>query len=468
MNIAEEIFRRADADAIAVIENEVSYTYRDLEKLSREAADTLSSKLGIKTGARLGLRGGDGFHYIMLALGTLRAGACFVPLAPELSIAERDALMATLSLDGVVSWSSESQSSWNFSYEPIVRSENCDWQENFEALNPALIRFTSGTTGTSKGIVLSHETLRDRVEAANAGLQIGPGDRVLWVLSMAHHFAVSIILYLWNGAAVVIPSSHLPEDFLSAATTHKASVLYASPFHYVLLASVQNLPKWPSLRLAISTTAALQRETAEGFASAFGIYPGQALGIMEMGLPFLNHLHPEAHPASIGRPQPAFEVELRDSEGRKVDPGSPGELFLKGPGMFDAYISPWKLSRQICAVGGWFSTGDIARADEEGYYYLQGRTHTVINVGGMKFFPEEVETLLCSQPGIADARIMGQDHPTYGCVPVAEVVASGEPPILPREITAFCRKNLARYKIPVEIRFVDRIPRTPSGKIIRR
>jgi acyl-coenzyme A synthetase/AMP-(fatty) acid ligase len=86
----------------------------------------------------------------------------------------------------------------------------------------------------------------------------------------------------------------------------------------------------------------------------------------------------------------------------------------------------------------------------------------------MKFFPEEVEKLLCSQPGITDARVMGRDHPTYGCVPVAEVIGSGDPKVSPLQLSMLCRKNLARYKIPVEIRFVESIPKTVSGKIIRR
>ncbi len=136
--------------------------------------------------------------------------------------------------------------------------------------------------------------------------------------------------------------------------------------------------------------------------------------------------------------------------------------------MFDAYMAPWKPSSEFFSEGGWFSTGDIALADPQGYYYLQGRIHTVINVAGMKFFPEEVESLLCTQAGVTDARVMGREHPTYGCVPIAEVVASGDPKISPLQLTTLCRKNLARYKIPAEIRFVESIPRTPSGKIIRR
>ena len=471
MNIAEEIFQRANPNAVAVIEEDISHTYGDLERLSRTVAETLRVEVGANKKAVIGLKGEDGLNYIAFALGILRSGSCFVPIATDLSSAEYQTLISTLNLNGVISFSEEGQGPSNFSYssfETNSSKEAPEWREEFEKLNPALIRFSSGTTGASKGILLSHDTLRQRIEAANAGLQISREDRVLWVLSMAHHFAVSIILYLWNGSAVVMPASHLAEDFLSAANKHDVSVLYAAPFHYVLLAAAQNLPAWPSLRMAVSTTAALTREAADSFASAFGIYPGQALGVMEVGLPFLNYPDPKTHPTSIGRPQPAFEVELRNNEGRRVDKGSLGELFIRGPGMFDAYMAPWKTNKDIFSERGWFSTGDIAIRDDEGYYYLQGRTHSVINVGGMKFFPEEVESVLCSQVGITDARVMGRDHPTYGCVPVAEVVGSGDPKVSPLQLSLLCRKHLTRYKIPIEIRFVESIPRTPSGKIIRR
>lgn len=465
MNIAEEIFQRAKPDSIAVIERNVSYSYADLRRLSAEVTRTLQEVHGVRTTARIGLKCPDGMNYILLSLGILRASACFVPIAPEISTAECASLVETLHLAGVITGAEEPGC---FSYEAIEEGGECPWQKDFEHLNPALIRFSSGTTGESKGILLSHETLHLRIMAANAGLQISPDDRILWVLSMAHHFVVSILLYLRNGATIVIPSSHLAGDSLSAASEHRATVLYASPFHYVLLSTAEERIPWPSLRLAVSTTAALPSPIAEDFAAVFGVYPVQALGVMEVGLPFINSLDAEKCPFSIGRPQPGFEVLLLDDTGKEVAPGNPGELFLKGPGMLDAYIAPWKMRRDILKDGEWFSTGDIASADTEGCYFLQGRTKTVINVGGMKFFPEEVESLLCSHPGISDARVMGRSHPTFGCIPVAEVVASEHPKVSPLQLTLLCKKQLARHKIPVEFCFVEKIPRTPSGKIMRR
>ncbi len=462
MNIAEEIFRNADPEALAVVDRGVSHTYGFLNTVSARVAEELRQKHALDSHARIGLRCRDGFHYVALSLGILRANACFVPIAPEASASEQNALVQSLHLHGIMTGSEEAG---HFTFEAIRVEREPAWQKEYEALNPALIRFSSGTTGDSKGVLLSHETIRARIAAANAGLRIEASDRVLWVLGMSHHFAVSILLYLWNGAAIVIPETHLAEDLLAAANMHVATVLYASPFHYILLTAGNEKIHWPSLRLAVSTTAALPEAIARRFADACGIYPAQALGIIEAGLPFLNHIEPEKRHASIGRPQPSFEVQLLDSEGKPAQTGSLGNLHIKGPGLFDAYIDPWKKSIDVLLDGEWFSSGDLASVDEDGYYYLQGRTKTVINIGGMKFFPEEVESLLCTHPAVTEAKVSCRLHDHFGSIAMAEVVASN---VTSAELLGHCRRNLARYKIPAEIVFVDSIPKTPSGKILRR
>jgi long-chain acyl-CoA synthetase len=193
----------------------------------------------------------------------------------------------------------------------------------------------------------------------------------------------------------------------------------------------------------------------------------QALGIIEVGLPFLNVDAPREKPDSIGRPLPDFEIELRNEKGLPVSCGEIGELFLRGPGMLDAYLTPWRLRAEIFEKG-WFRTGDLAVEDTEGLIRLAGRSQSVINVAGMKCFPEEIELVLCAQPEIRAARVVAKPHPKFGAVPVAELVARD--PLNPPSIAAVvshCRNSLARFKIPVEFRFVESLPLTPSGKIRR-
>jgi long-chain acyl-CoA synthetase len=462
MNIAEEIFQRCVPDAVAVVEKGASHTYRELDALSRKIAGDLVAKNPARSPIRIGLRCRDGYQYIAFALGILRAHACFVPIPPEISDAEQKTLPETLHLQAILT---EVAGPSMYSYEPI-RGEVPAWQHEFELLNPALIRFSSGTTGKSKGVLLSHETLIERIQAANAGLKISAKDRVLWVLGMSHHFAVSILLYLWHGATIVLPESNLAGDILEAAKTHSATVFYAAPFHYILLTAGQDKIDWPSLRLAVSTTASLPEDIAKSFAKASGIHPAQALGIIEVGLPFINSNEAEKRPSSMGKAQTAFEVLLMNGDETSCELGETGELFIKGPGIFDAYIDPWKKRSDLLKNGVWFSTGDLAYEDADGHYYLQGRIKSVINVGGMKFFPEEVEKVLCLHDSVREARVVSRQHPHFGSIPVAEVVATSA--IRAVELLSLCKRHLARYKIPAEIVFVESIPQTPSGKILRR
>ena len=335
------------------------------------------------------------------------------------------------------------------------------------ALNPALIRFSSGTTGKRKGIILSHETLLARVTAANAGLQIGPGDRVIWMLPMAHHFAVSIILYLLHGATTVLVDSHLGEDVFSALIQNSGTVLYASPFHYGLLASCESAKPVGSLRLAVSTAASLPANIAANFLERFSVPLKQALGIIEVGLPIFNDAWAREKPGSIGRPQPGYAMAIRNEEGSEVPSGTVGSLFIRGPGIADAYLQPWTPQEKILEAG-WFRSGDLAQADAEGAVFLAGRTFSVINVGGLKCFPEEVEATLNEYPGILESRVLAQPHPALGMMPVAEIVPrEASAPPKTSDLLAFCRARLSNYKIPLRFNFVTAIPKTPTGKIQR-
>jgi len=438
MNIVEQIFQDADWHGIALISEGEEVRYGRLIEMADAAAQ------------RVGLDCPNGLAHVVLALAIVRAGKCLVPLASELSARERDRLIRDTGVGAIVDAAGEIRD------VPAVAEPGFD-EHALAALNPAFIRFSSGTTGTSKGIVLSHESLLARITAANRGLGIGPADRIVWILPMAHHFAVSIMLYLLHGATTIIENSHLAEDVLTAATKHQGTVLYGAPFHHALLAAEGSGRSWPALRLAVSTAAALPLATAQAFDRRFGVPLAQGLGIIEVGLPLLNRRRPREKPTSVGQPLPDYAAEVRGE----------GELFLRGPGMFDAYLHPWRLRSKVLE-DGWFRTGDLARVDEDGDLHLLGRSHSVINVAGLKCFPEEIEAILCEVPEVGRARVSGKPNARFGAVPVAEIVPRdpANPPKI-STLAAYCRGALARYKVPVEFKLVESVPLTPSGKIQR-
>jgi long-chain acyl-CoA synthetase len=343
-------------------------------------------------------------------------------------------------------------------------------EAEFRALDPAYLRFTSGTTSERKGVVLSHARIAERLDAANHALAIGPGDRILWLLPMAHHFVVSILLYLRYGATILLPASSLARPVLEFAARERATVSYASPFHYSLLAKDAS-GIGLDLRLAISTAEGLRAEIAASFWARFGIALAQALGIIEVGLPVLNAADAEKKPTALGRALPAYDVWLRGDDGEPVlGPGSPertGEICIRGPGLFDAYLSPWTPSRIILEPDG-FRTGDQGYFDADGVLFLAGRRHNRINMAGMKFFSEEVEEVIARIPGVRECRVFSHEHAQLGEIPVAEIVPE-DPARAPARVAliAACRAALPAYKVPREFRIVDALPRTATGKVQR-
>ena len=484
MNIVDLIFERHHGPEMAVISPDGSLSYAGLQARMLECAHALRSDAHWPreiTRPRIGLHAPSGPDYIVLALAILKAGACFVPIASELTASEQQELIERTSLHAVLraknsdDWQLETLESSSLPQRgkeaekaealnsktsapsaPLPLCGPSEVPEAFDSLNAAFIRFSSGTTARSKGVVISHETLLARITAANEALRIGTADRVLWVLPMAHHFAVSIILYLYHGSTTILAPASDPAVMLRLMREHAATVMYGSPYHYTLLASQPDAAAMQQLRLAVSTAFALSQEVADLFHAKTGLHLTQGMGIIEAGLPLLNIEHAATRPTSVGMPTPSFEVKLDD-----------GELLLRGPGLFDAYLSPWQ-PRESVLRDGWFPTGDIAEIDETGSLFLKGRVRSVINVGGMKCFPEEVEAILTSHPAVKAARVLARSHPALGFVPVAEVIAeSGAETSLAGELKKLCQQKLSAYKVPLLFTFVTELPLTASGKVRR-
>jgi len=419
---------------------------------------------GVAAGDRCGLSSPQGRGFVEQALGILAADACLVPIADE----KPDAFAARAHLHHAVLADDLDFALRSF---PDATPVDGAGDSTFRALRPAYLRFTSGTTNRRKGVILGHDRILERTAAANRVLQIGPDDRVLWLLPMAHHFVVSILLYLRAGATILLPSSSLARPVLEFAGREAASVLYASPHHHRMLAKDASSLRLDTLRLAISTAESLRAEVARAFATRFGIPLAQALGIIEVGLPVSNLAAAAAKPEALGRPLPDYDVWLRDEAGAAVSgPTSPertGEICIRGPGLLDAYLDPWLPAAQLLEPDG-FRTGDQGWFDADGDLHLAGRRTNRISMAGMKFFGEEVEAVLDAHPDVVESRVFPREHDHLGEIPVAEVVARdpAHPPAA-RDLTQHCRRDLPGFKVPREFRVVAALPRTATGKLAR-
>jgi long-chain acyl-CoA synthetase len=271
---------------------------------------------------------------------------------------------------------------------------------------------------------------------------------------------VTIVLYLSQGATIVLARHVLSRPFLEATNRWQGTVLYAAPFHYSMLARDNSGAKLDSVRLAVSTTCRLPEEVAVRFQQRFGLPLSQALGVIELGLVCVNVDDPTARWDSVGRPLPEYAVNIRQPDGNGY-----GEVVVSGPGIFDAYTNPWTWRDQLMP-DGWFTTGDIGRIDPQGYLYLAGRKTAVINLAGRKVFPEEIEAVLNRHPAVRESRAYGITHPHLGEVVEAEVALRDA--ATTDALRDFCRIHLSPDKVPSRFHVVKLIAKTAvTGKICR-
>ncbi len=423
---------------------------------------------GLEPGQRCGLIAPQGAGFVESALGILATDACFVPIPEDHAGEVLEAFAERARLHHLLTLGRDAEEGSLRSF-PSPAPLDGQGEEEFRALHPAYLRFTSGTTNRRKGVIIGHAAILERLEAANRALEIGSQDRILWLLPMAHHFVVSILLYLRYGATVLLPSGSLARSVLAFAEAQAATVCYASPHHYNLLAKDKGDAKLGGVRLAISTAEGLRPDIAERFQTRFGFPVCQALGIIEVGLPVIDRRG--GKPGSLGRPVADYDVWLRAEDGRPAeDPTAlerSGEICIRGPGLFDAYLDPWMVAREVLHPDG-FRTGDQGWFDEDGDLHMAGRRTNRINMAGMKFFGEEVEFVLDTHPAVRRSRVFGREHPHLGEIPVAEIELHGSAPTPDRKsLTSFCRDKLPRYKIPREFRVVEELPMTATGKLAR-
>ena len=431
--------------------------------------------LGIKEGMCIGVMAANGRNFITGIFAAVGTGAAVMPMSPQLKRNEIDDILQDAKLHAIIDDRSVSQPL--DSVDTVIPMKTGSFRFGFTRIDgsisfapfvhePAFIRFTSGTTGKSKGVIVSHRSVLERIGAANKGLALGPGDTVIWVLPMAYHFMVSVILYIRFGAAIAIAKDFLAKNIIEITNVHKGTLLYASPVQIRLLANDAGDEQMSSLKKVISTSAAIGLDVCKAFTKRFRLDVSQAYGIIEIGLPILNYTKSAEHPEAVGYAQPGYSVDILDENNNPLPNGQIGNLGIKGPGMFDAYLLPPQLRDEVLQ-NGYFLTADYASKTDDGLIKVEGRSKSVINISGLKVFPEEVEAMLEMIPEIKQARISSSPHPLLGQIIEGEIVLHEGATIDVEDVLTYCKKRLSAFKAPQRLKIVESLPMTGSGKLQR-
>ncbi len=468
--------------------------YSELDREVDRAAAGLAA-LGVKPGDRVGVLVHNVPHFVFAFYGIVRAGAVMVPLntmftgeeiatiladadaraviAAEPFVHTIDGLRDTLPmLEHVVVVGSRAPVG-TMTWEQMVGMGRGPVETTTNDSDLAVLAYTSGTTGVPKGAMLSHANLLANLDQiVDTRLAETEDDVVYLALPMFHIYALNVILGLTLrvGATAVLVERFEPVQSLELIEKHGVTVLFGAPPMFIAWLNTPGIESYDvsKVRLAVSGAAPLPAAVLEEFERRIGITIWEGYGLTETAPAVTsNVVGPVAKPGSIGRPLPGVEVRIVDEHGDDVEEGDPGELMVRGPNVFGGYWRQQGATEQAFR-DGWFRTGDIGYADDDGYVFLIDRSKDLVIVSGFNVYPREVEEVLARHPKVAEAAVIGVPHPYTGeavkaiCVLRPGTMASEE------EIIEFCRKSLARFKCPQTVEFVPELPHHVTGKVLKR
>ncbi len=333
----------------------------------------------------------------------------------------------------------------------------------------AMILYTSGTTGSPKGAMLTHDGLIENAEIMVNTLGFQPSDRSLCVLPLFHLFATAfdLLQMMCAGASTVIVERFDAEIACQVIEKYKASVLIAVPTIFIYLINHPGRKKYDltSLRIGDTGGGPVPVDLKLAFEKEVGMFLAESYGLTEAS-PVVCVERPgqERRIGSCGLTLPGMETRVVEQEDKDVPPGEVGELIISGPNVMKGY---WKMPEETAKTlrGGWLHTGDLVRKDQDGYVYVVDRVKDMIICGGFNIYPKEIELVLYSHPSVLEAAVIGLKDDVKGEMPKAVIVLKPGEKLTEKEMNEFCRKNLAAYKVPRIIEFADSLPKTITGKI---
>jgi long-chain acyl-CoA synthetase len=476
----------AGRDRPAVKLDDLTLTYTQLDAATAHAAGLLRA-MGVEAGDRVGLQLPNVPYFPIVYFGALRLGAVVVPLNPLLKDREVAYALSDSGARVLLAWHGFADAARGGSeqagaecvlvtpgeFEPLLGetdpvAEIADRDDG----DPAVIVYTSGTTGTPKGATLTHANLAAAARVGRDLVDAGPESVTVATLPLFHVFGMSAIMNvsLQAGGLLTLVPRFEPGKVLEVIERDRATTFGGVPTMFSALLHHPERERFDtsSLTLCVSGGSALPVEVLRGFDEAFGCKVLEGYGLSEtVATATFNPPDRERKPGSIGLPVAGVEVKIVDDDGNEVPQGERGELVMRGPVVMKGY---WNRDDATAAAmaGGWFHTGDIAVVDDDGYFSIVDRKKDLIIRGGYNVYPRELEELLYEHPAVREAAVIGVPHESLGEEVAAVVALDPGAEALPEELRDYMKQRVAAYKYPRLVWLVDELPKGPTGKILKR
>lgn len=471
-------------DRIAVITEKEKVSYKQLNKMIHTAAAKIKEKLKGKKGERIAILSQNRIEYIVLLFAIAKIECIAVPLNIRLS-AKEFIFQLTDSGSKMIFAEKENEEFASslikqtgmenlelieeFFQDSASSVSNFSFEERIDEDAPFIICYTSGTTGKPKGAVLTQGNMFWNAINNKLSIDLTSEDRCIVLLPLFHIGGIGLFCFpsLFSGGTIVIPGKFDPEKVISMIEKEKVTIVMGVPtIHQALLTSPAfQSADLSSVRWFYNGGAPCPRELIEAYYDK-GYLFGQGFGMTEAS-PTLFMLTKEDAPrkkGSIGKPVLFSEYKLIDSEGREVENGEVGELAVRGPNIMKEYWNRPDATKEALK-DGWLLTGDLAKADDEGFLFIVGRRKEMIISGGENIYPLEVEQVISQIKDVSEVAVVGQADPYWGEVPEAFIVKKIGSDLTKDDVLNYCREFLSKYKIPKKITFINELPKNATGKI---
>jgi len=478
---------RAYAGRVAVRVDNAAMTYRALDEASARVAGLLRER-GLEPGDRVGIMMPNVAEVPVVYYGVLRAGGVVVPMNPLLKAREVAFYLGDSGAGLIFAWHAFADQARGGAeqagadlivvdgdgFPGLLASAGPDYQvAETSDEDTAVILYTSGTTGQPKGAELTHGNLISNTEVSRTDIaHASPDDVIFGGLPLFHVFGQTVALNVAvaSGACLTLLPRFDAGHALRIIAEHRVTIFEGVPTMYVALLHQPDRADYDTsaLRMCVSGGAALPVQVLRGFEEAFGVPVLEGYGLSETSpVASFNHPAREHKPGSIGTPIRDVQMRAVDTDDHEVPQGEVGEIVIRGPNVMKGY---WQRPEATAEAirDGWFHTGDLARVDSDGYFYIVDRKKDLIIRGGYNVYPREIEEVLYEHPAIAEAAVIGLAHPALGEEVGAAVVLKPGAVISAGELRDYVRGQVAAYKYPRHVWITDALPKGSTGKIQKR